>query len=421
MFEPQKRPINGWKIGPQNWQKTLFLFLGLGVYLSFLGAYFSVSIIGIGTGLMLATGLPLLIGGKHGAVLKNNPLALPFGLLILAILLSIALADPYDFEKPLGKVRYLFCFFFFTWYFVVRPGDTDIVLAIIRRLVPLLGGIALLQFFGVFSPLPYFGGPPSVEIIGTAGKYFHASGFAFHHNPFSLPLALLFQVLLAHWLFNDAKNRNAVFGVPLVFAAAGIFCSFSRSAWLATAFSTLSVLFLKDRKLVLKIGAVLGALLIGSCLVFAPFRERVLSIRPSQNPERLELWRVGVEMLKDAPVFGQGFYSFGSRVKNYTDHHLTNPHFPVEVHNMYLDMLCGTGLVGFAAFLFLIFSILKMLRNAAGQARAPNDRAWAIGIWGGFLAFLVAGIFDKHFYMTQSLVPNLFFWGIGAALATKES
>ncbi|NDC25655.1 MAG: hypothetical protein EBZ49_16210 [Proteobacteria bacterium] len=105
-------------MGFSSWLDSLF---AIGMASSFLGAYLSVSLIGLGTTLVLILG-SLSIFRKEGfSIVKNNPLFIPIMLLSGAIIISIIFASPYDFEKPLGKLRYLVCFFIFTAFFVRAP------------------------------------------------------------------------------------------------------------------------------------------------------------------------------------------------------------------------------------------------------------------------------------------------------------
>src|SRR4051812_6051389 len=120
--------------------KRLFeILFTAGIYLSFLGCYFSLSLIGLGTGLVLLAGIILLSVEKKWRVLLDNPLFIPLTTLICAILISIILAPPYPYEKPLGKMRYLFCFFLFTWYFASRVNEQNKFRDLIRYLTPILG------------------------------------------------------------------------------------------------------------------------------------------------------------------------------------------------------------------------------------------------------------------------------------------
>lgn len=394
----------------------LFHGLEAGVFLSFVGAYVSVSLIGLGTGLVLLFGLLLVLVGRRSDGLTGNPLFWPMLLLIAAILISIALAQPYDFSKPLGKVRYLVCLFFVALYFHQKPHAKKYVLRLAQILALLLGLIAILQFTGVFSPLPLFGGHELSPLPHGDGRFFLATGFSFHHIPFASTLIMLFHVFLARLLVVGGERRWLHFAVLAGACAVGIFCSFSRGAWLAWLGSTLVLLAVYRWRVLWKVALGFAVFVLGLIALFPHFRMRLADIRADRNEDRLELWRICFEMFKESPLFGHGFYSFGSFYQRYTDWHLHREHFPVEAHNMYMDLLAGTGLVGMACFLYFVISAWRLSWvEYHHKTLSLDDKAWALGILGIITSFCIAGAFDKQFYMTQTLVPNIFFLGLLSA------
>lgn len=394
----------------------LFQGLEAGVFLTFVGSYVSVSLIGLGTGLVLVFGLLMALAGRRFDVFRGNPLFWPLLFLIAAILISIALAEPYDFRKPLGKVRYLVCLFFIALFFHQKPGAKNSVLKLAQALAVLLGLIAILQFTGTFSPLPLFGGHEPSPLPHGDGKYFLATGFSFHHIPFASTLIMLFHIFVARFLVfgqSDPQQKWLRYALPAAACAVGIFCSFSRGAWLAWFGSTLVLLAVYQWRVVWKATLGLAALVMGLVALFPHFRMRLADIRADRNEDRLELWRICFEMFKESPLFGHGFYSFGSFYQRYTDWHLNREHFPVEAHNMYLDLLAGTGLVGTLCFAFFVLSAWRLSWvEFHEKSLSLDDKAWSLGVLGVITSFCIAGAFDKQFYMTQTLVPNIFFLGL---------
>ncbi len=383
---------------------ALFTF---GVFASFLGSYFSVSLIGLGTGLVLVLGPVLLIREKKASFVLKNPLLLSFLLLIAAILVSISLADPYPYQKPLGKIRYLLCFFLFCLYFVDKPQTKTTFLKLSAWVGGVLGLVALGQHFWGLSPLTWISGLQLKPVLGAENRFL-ATGFAFHHNPFAATLNFLFPFLLVQFL--DSSSNRSLYGFGALGSVIGILCSFSRSGWLCLMCSTLVLVVILRPKLFIPL------LLVGASAVFLlfktypPFQARASTFTLIANSERFQLWDICLRMFKDAPWFGQGFYSFGSRFQNYIDLSAQRTEFPVEAHNMYLDILCGTGVIGFLAFGFWLFSISKMLSQ--GMKKFPllsSDKVYVLGMLGALIAFLMGGMFDKYFYMTQTITPFLFF------------
>lgn len=85
---------------------------------------------------------------------------------------------------------------------------------------------------------------------------------------------------------------------------------------------------------------------------------------------RLTLWRIGFEILKDHPIFGVGqknLYDEGMRVN--LEHNLEISEDAIKslhygMHNLYMQILVGFGIVSFAIFaLFFISNYFQLLRS----------------------------------------------------------
>ena len=86
---------------------------------------------------------------------------------------------------------------------------------------------------------------------------------------------------------------------------------------------------------------------------------------------RGEYWRTGINMWLDNPIFGVGIDSYGQYYRTYRS--LSSTVAPGmetttdAAHNVYIDILAGTGIFGFLGYLFLsifvLFSALKFIRS----------------------------------------------------------
>jgi len=85
---------------------------------------------------------------------------------------------------------------------------------------------------------------------------------------------------------------------------------------------------------------------------------------------RGEYWRTGINMWADNPLFGVGIDSYGQYYRTYRSLSSTvSPGMETTTdaaHNVYIDMLAGTGIFGFLSYLFLscfiLFCALKYIR-----------------------------------------------------------
>ena len=89
-------------------------------FLQFVGIFCSTSAIGLSSTVLL------LLGFWHFRSelprLPEHPLFWPLVAFSAVVVASIAFAHPYDFEKPLGKLRYYWLFFPLYWLCLTERG-----------------------------------------------------------------------------------------------------------------------------------------------------------------------------------------------------------------------------------------------------------------------------------------------------------
>jgi len=120
---------------------------------------------------------------------------------------------------------------------------------------------------------------------------------------------------------------------------------------------------------------------------------------PSIPFSRSELWQVALAMIRKHPVFGVGPDNFRLLYGRYFGTYSWDTR--IRSNNLYLELLSGSGFVGFAAFVFMM---LALKRNAIVPAIA-------IGI------FMIHGVFDV-FLMTT---PIYFAYWILLGLAHRPN
>jgi len=78
---------------------------------------------------------------------------------------------------------------------------------------------------------------------------------------------------------------------------------------------------------------------------------------------RFLLWKVGFDLFKMKPIFGHGIANFNEAYNLYKIYPYNIIPQYVHPHNIYIQLLCETGIIGFLLFAFLIISrFVKMLK-----------------------------------------------------------
>jgi O-antigen ligase len=98
-------------------------------------------------------------------------------------------------------------------------------------------------------------------------------------------------------------------------------------------------------------------------------------------------------MFLSHPVLGVGYGNYRALYHDYIPG--TRPN-ELDAHNLYLQFLSETGLIGFLVFCFLVGAFTRMAFKLAGQAD-PYYRIMGIGFGGALAATLIHGLADYIF------------------------
>lgn len=262
-----------------------------------------------------------------------------------------------------------------------------------------LGGIApaaygLLQRVGV-DPYEWFGLPP-----GRIGATFAQP------NALGLELVVANTAGLAFWNETAGRWRLALGGALALMALVLLF-TLSRGAWVAAVVAGILYVVFFVRRLptrreatiavaVLGLGAALFVALPDGREFIADAGERartVTDLDETSNSQRLGLWRMAVDMLADRPFLGLGPDGFSQRFALYREP--DQPGFgtlnvrPESTHNLFLDIITGTGVFGLLAWLAFLGSVAWAGWRAL-HALDGHDRTYAgialVGIAGYYAA-----------------------------------
>ena len=128
-------------------------------------------------------------------------------------------------------------------------------------------------------------------------------------------------------------------------------------------------------------------------------RGRFASIVDPYNPSnfgRLSFWRAGLKIFMDYPVFGVGDIDLAKLFIQYKRPY--DKEIQGHMHNNFIHILVTLGLVGFTAFMILIWEILVLhFKNYFKVKNIPFASSYVLGAVGGFVAFLVAGLTEWNF------------------------
>ncbi len=360
---------------------------------------------------------------------------------------------------------------------VVKWVEFAAVVVLIPSMVPrvraqwlaaalLIGGMgqALLGLYQFVNRI----GPEWFIILGG---YMRASGSFLQPNPYAgyLGLCLPVAVSLTLWSWGNIFDRrerfqkgagdnsrwdrvqtrdwraNAALAIFYSSAAlligAGLLASWSRGGWIgALAGVGAVVVFRSRRTFALSVAlavVILAAVLLGSFSTVtlpAPIAERVADLpayvglgnvldQPVTDEnfsvvERVAHWVAALRMWEQAPLFGVGP---GNYEAVYPTVRLPKWEEALgHAHNIYLNVLGETGMVGFTAYLLLWTGLTIWVINQIRRAATGSwTGALALGILGVIIHLSVHNFFDNLF--VQGMYVQLALWiGCLSAVETKH-
>jgi O-antigen ligase len=250
-----------------------------------------------------------------------------------------------------------------------------------------------------------------------AGGFGRATGTFTHSNPMAAFMALVVVMAFAHVVHSDNRRVQVWCGVAMAAASVGLFVTYTRAAWLAAILGILVVAGAKGRRWVGAAAAVLLIVLLtvpGATSRFSDLSDETTSRgEPSNSLSwRVEYWAEALDLAHASPVTGIGLKQVATQSEE-----------GKQPHNDFLRAYVEMGVVGLAAYLWMIWQFINTGRRAARVTRdgPARDRAFAIGFGGcaaGYvLMCLVANL------MSQVVVGVYFvaFAGGAAAIVTARN
>ncbi len=135
------------------------------------------------------------------------------------------------------------------------------------------------------------------------------------------------------------------------------------------------------------------------------------------NANRIALWRAGIKMFLDHPLFGVGDIDLAKLYKIYK--RPSDKEIQGHLHNNYFHFLAILGLFGFIAVALLLFKLFVLLVKTVKKYPAETfENTLALGFAGVFVSFLFAGLTEWNFGDHEIIT---FIWfTVGMALSLKK-
>ncbi len=212
---------------------------------------------------------------------------------------------------------------------------------------------------------------------------------------FCIPLIAVAASLALY--VRDRRERLISVAVLLV-TGAGTLLSFSRAGYLALAVLALLLAATHPRRWILVPAVLIVGVAVSRIPPVASRLGHEVDFADPNNSlvERYQLWRATLRMLRDHPVFGSGLSGFADTVAPYRRGDVFTDRL-IYPHNIVLNFWTETGLLGLAAFTWIVVAGLRLCWRAWRSA-SPGWRPIELGIFLALVAIIVHGLVDVPYW-----------------------
>lgn len=351
------------------------------------------------------TQLCIMSGLVYCAIKKHLNFQLPhLALIIFSLICLISALNSYYPDYSLSKVDTIFIWtlelFFFT--------------SCIRN--PIQFRLITILFFLILFKISFFGARTWVERgfgfrdYGIAGP----TGFFANSGELSLLIAMLTVMSIAFYSANKPIKR--VYYLLPITCIMTVLAASSRGGQLSLLVGVLLIAIIIEK---LKFKNLVIMILVASLsftLIPEKQKERFQSSGDDKTSQtRLIYWGAGLEMAKEHPWFGVGFYGFPTYFyEHYSDALLGESewgHRREASHNTLIELGSTTGYLGLTCFIWLywiIFSLnrktRKLLKSSAKNITTSWMHTYSIGLDISMVTFFIGS-----FFMSVAFYPYIYF------------
>ena len=221
-----------------------------------------------------------------------------------------------------------------------------------------------------------------------------------HYMTYSGVLMLVTCAAVARLLFNPTQFAWPMVAVPALIAALAV--TFTRNAWIGTVLAVTVLLAIRNWKLMVIVPIAAGIAALVAPGAVQKRAESILNPADPANRDRIVMWKIGRDMVRDHPVFGVGPEMIEQAYPVYraTYPEAVNPTNP-HLHNVPIQIAAERGIPALMAWLwFLVVAIRDLWR----QLRARVAPAVAASGLAAIVAMLAAGFFEYNFGDSEFLM-----------------
>lgn len=249
-------------------------------------------------------------------------------------------------------------------------------------------------------------------------------GFLGHHMTFAGQLSLILTAMVAYLVSREKwrSRSNLLFFLLFLLGLTALTLTLTRSAWLGFFTGGVVVLLLLRPRLALFL-PVLAILVFLMSPGFIQNRfEHFFDVQEAGNAARLDMWRTGIRMVEDRPVFGVGPVMIPEERRNYGANPNISDDFYMHLHNNIVQIAAERGIPTLLFWFWFLGGIVVTNFRFYGRLRRQKLRevmfypAMAIG---AVVCLFVSGLFEYNFGDSEVLILFLSLVGLASLVRIR--
>ena len=218
------------------------------------------------------------------------------------------------------------------------------------------------------------------------------------NNPITFSVVLMMVgVFLLAWIIKTREGRFWKI-ISLVVIVWALLLTLTREAWLGFLGGAMVVLVSKSRKWLLAFPLLMVMVYLGMPESIQNRFDTIFQMREGAIVNRLKLWKASFAVIRDHPVTGVGFNGFKFLKYDYPDDRELFSKYS-HFHNAFIQILVDAGLIGLLTWLSIWVGFYRELFLLKMKKWQSENDSWLIpGAGASVFAFLIACLFENHFY-----------------------
>jgi len=209
----------------------------------------------------------------------------------------------------------------------------------------------------------------------------------------------IFSLFVVNFIPDLFKKKKwlmlSIFGMVLISTISALYLTYSRSALILFVVGVVTYLALKNKKKLIVV-ALVGMILLIFLLPKSFQTEGTNFLRITSSNSRIDSASEAIKIFSKSPIYGVGFnaYRYAQNKLGMNNSIWQVTHSGAGTDNCFLFVLATTGIVGFIAYLYLLFKIMRL------GILKRNKNKYAIALVSSLTGLVVGSIFvNSLFYV----------------------